>query len=172
MKSTEVAIVMGSTSDLETVRPCIATLESFGVRPRVEILSAHRAPHATHGFARGAVRSGVKVIIACAGGAAHLAGVVASLTPLPVIGLPIGTPAFKGLDSYLATVQMPSGVPVATVAVGKAGPVNAALLALQILAVHDGPMQKKIVRYKKGLSKKVLAHNREVKRARGRGRAG
>ncbi|MBI2870321.1 MAG: 5-(carboxyamino)imidazole ribonucleotide mutase [Candidatus Omnitrophica bacterium] len=162
----KVAVVMGSASDLERIRPALDTLDHFAIQTRVEVLSAHRSPHAARRFAQAAHRQGLQVIIACAGGAAHLAGVIASLTPLPVIGLPVETPVFKGLDSYLSTVEMPSGVPVATVAVGKAGPVNAALLAVEILALHDGSIRKRLIRYKRKLETEVLAKNREVKRAR------
>jgi 5-(carboxyamino)imidazole ribonucleotide mutase len=158
-----VAILMGSDSDLPKVQPGIDLLKEFGISPFVEILSAHRSPQATHAFVKKAPSEGVQVFIACAGGAAHLAGVVASLTPLPVIGLPIETSNFKGIDSLLSTLQMPSGVPVATVSFGKAGAINAALLATQIVAIHDEALQKKLILYKKDLEKKVLLKNKKVK---------
>jgi 5-(carboxyamino)imidazole ribonucleotide mutase len=146
---------MGSDSDIEMMHPCMTTLEEFGLPYEVRVISAHRTPDAAHDYAVAAADRGLGVIIAAAGGAAHLAGVLASLTPLPVIGVPIQTSSLGGLDSLLSTVQMPSGVPVATLAVGKAGPVNAAVLAAQILATADPALRQRIVQYKARLAERV-----------------
>ena len=132
-----VSIVMGSDSDLEIMREAAKALEEFGIPYEMDVTSAHRAPRKTAEFARTAAGRGIQVIIAGAGGAAHLAGVIAAETTLPVIGVPIPTPALAGLDSLLATVQMPAGIPVATVAIGKAGAYNAGVLAAQMLALSD-----------------------------------
>jgi len=150
-----VGVILGSDSDLETMRPCAKTLEEFGVACEMRVISAHRTPDAAHEYAQSAAGRGLAVIIAAAGGAAHLAGVLASLTPLPVIGVPIETAALGGIDSLLATVQMPSGVPVATVAIGKSGPVNAAILAVQILATADPDLRDRIVQHKTRLAERV-----------------
>jgi len=158
-----VGIVMGSDSDLEMMHPCMTTLEEFGLPYEVRVVSAHRTPDAAHDYAVAAADRGLGVIIAAAGGAAHLAGVLASLTPLPVIGVPIQTNSLGGLDSLLSTVQMPSGVPVATVAVGKAGPVNAAVLAAQILATADPALRQKIVQYKARLAESVAVADVNVR---------
>jgi len=158
-----VGIVMGSDSDLEMMHPCMTTLEEFGLPYEVRVVSAHRTPDAAHDYAKAAADRGLGVIIAAAGGAAHLAGVLASLTPLPVIGVPIQTSSLGGLDSLLSTVQMPSGVPVATVAVGKAGPVNAAVLAAQILATADPALRQKIVQYKARLAERVAVADVNVR---------
>jgi 5-(carboxyamino)imidazole ribonucleotide mutase len=158
-----VGIVLGSDSDLETMHPCMATLEEFGLPYEVRVISAHRTPDAAHDYAKAAADRGLGVIIAAAGGAAHLAGVLASLTPLPVIGVPIQTNSLGGLDSLLSNVQMPSGVPVATVAVGKAGPVNAAVLAAQILATADPALRQKIVQYKARLAESVAVADVNVR---------
>ena len=158
-----VGIVMGSDSDLEMMHPCMTTLEEFGLPYEVRVVSAHRTPDAAHDYAKAAADRGLGVIIAAAGGAAHLAGVLASLTPLPVIGVPIQTSSLGGLDSLLSTVQMPSGVPVATVAVGKAGPVNAAVLAAQILATADPALRQKIVQYKARLAESVAVADVNVR---------
>jgi len=160
-----VAIVMGSDSDLEKMRPCAATLKELGISYEVRVISAHRTPDAAHDFAKTAADLGLGVIIAAAGGAAHLAGVLASLTPLPVIGVPIQTSSLGGLDSLLSTVQMPSGVPVATVGIGKAGPVNAAVLAAQILAGADPALRQKVTQYKARLAERVAAADQSVRDA-------
>ena len=130
-----VAVIMGSDSDLPTMQPAVAVLERFGVSVEVRVLSAHRTPLEMVAFARGAAARGLKVIIAGAGGAAHLPGMVASLTTLPVIGVPVQSRALSGVDSLHSIVQMPAGIPVATVAIG--GGLNAGLLALRILATAD-----------------------------------
>jgi len=158
-----VGIVMGSDSDTETMQPCAQVLDEFAVPYEVRVVSAHRTPQAAHAYATEAVERGLEVIIAAAGGAAHLAGVLASLTPLPVIGVPIRTTALGGLDSLLSTVQMPRGVPVATVALGKAGPVNAAVLAVQILAGADPALREQVVAYKARLAEKVTEADRKVR---------
>lgn len=147
MNKPVVAIIMGSDSDLSVVKDAAAVLGEFGIAYEMHILSAHRSPKETHAFAQGALEGDIKVIIAAAGGAAHLAGVIASEFPLPVIGIPMQTPALGGVDSLYSTVQMPSGVPVATVGINAAK--NAALLALQILAVSDTALQKKLITFKK-----------------------
>ena len=155
-KSTPVAVVMGSDSDLKVMQSCVEQLRAFGIEPTVRILSAHRTPQAAGDFARGAEGNGIKVIVAAAGMAAHLAGAMAAWTTLPVIGVPLaaeGGPA--GLDALLSTVQMPPGVPVATVAVGKAGAKNAAVLAVQILAIADPVLREKIAQFKKDQERKV-----------------
>lgn len=150
-----VGIVMGSETDLESMRPCATTLEEFGIPHELRVISAHRTPQVAHEYARTAAERGLAVIIAAAGGAAHLAGVLASMTPLPVIGVPLHTPVLGGLDSLLSTIQMPSGVPVAAVAVGKSGPVNAAILAVQILATADPALRERVLRYKTLLAERV-----------------
>lgn len=153
----KVAIVMGSISDLAVVKPAIDTLKDFGIECEARVISAHRTPVEAHEFAAGAVDRGVEVIISCAGKAAHLGGVIAAFTPLPVIGLPIKSSTMDGLDSLLSTVQMPQGVPVACVAIN--GAVNAALLAVQILAIKYSDIMKKFIEYKKNLADKVNKDN-------------
>jgi len=163
MKKRVVSVIMGSDSDLPIVKGTIDTLKKFGANYEVKILSAHRTPDEVRKYVTRAKDRGIKVIIAAAGGAAHLAGVIASHTVLPVIGIPIETRSLKGLDSLLSTVQMPGGVPVATVAIGKAGAKNAALLALQILAIEDGKLSRKLSSFKKGLAGSVKLKNRKLK---------
>ena len=152
-----VLIVMGSRSDLPTMEGCMKQLDEFEIGYEVRILSAHRTPNAVIELSEQAKDKGIQVIIAAAGGAAHLAGVIASSTPLPVIGIPIQTSALGGMDSLLSTVQMPSGVPVATVAIGKAGPKNAAILAVQMIGLTDAVVQQKVIDFKKAQAEKVLA---------------
>ncbi|MEJ2007340.1 MAG: 5-(carboxyamino)imidazole ribonucleotide mutase [Acidobacteriota bacterium] len=159
-----VGIIMGSDSDLPVMKEAAATLKKFGVPFEIDITSAHRSPARTAEYARTAVERGLKTIIVGAGGAAHLAGVVAAETTLPVIGVPMPSGSLQGLDSLLATVQMPSGVPVACVAIGKAGAVNAAILAVQIIATSDAELAQKLVDYKKDLAKRVLEKSEKVKR--------
>lgn len=160
MKRPVVSIVMGSDSDLPVMKQASDLLKEFGVPHEVRILSAHRLPKNTAAFAEGAQRRGLKVIIAAAGGAAHLAGVVAAHTILPVIGVPIETKSLKGVDSLFSTVQMPPGVPVGTMAIG--GAKNAGLFALQILASKDGRMAQKLSRYKHQMAKGVRRKDRTV----------
>src|SRR5262245_6853904 len=132
-----VAIIMGSQSDWETMRHAAETLKALGISSDTRIVSAHRTPERLFAFAKGAKASGFKVIIAGAGGAAHLPGMAASLTELPVFGVPVESKALSGLDSLYSIVQMPAGVPVGTLAIGKAGAINAALLAASVLALSD-----------------------------------
>jgi 5-(carboxyamino)imidazole ribonucleotide mutase len=145
----QVGIPMGSDSDLEVMEEAAKVCEEFGVAHDIHVFSAHRTPHETTEYAKNAQQRGIKVLIAGAGGAAHLAGVVAAHTPLPVIGVPIKSKALKGLDSLLSIVQMPPGVPVATVAID--GGRNAGLLAIQILATHDTDLLARFVAYKEQL---------------------
>lgn len=143
-----ISVVMGSKSDWPTVKECCQILDQFGIDYDKQVISAHRMPNEMFAFAQNAVNNGTKVIIACAGGAAHLPGMVAANTPLPVIGIPGQTKALGGMDSLLSIVQMPAGIPVATTAIGKAGAKNAALLALQILGISDTNIQKQIIDYR------------------------
>jgi 5-(carboxyamino)imidazole ribonucleotide mutase len=148
-----VAVVMGSDSDLPTLQPAVEMLEHFGVTCEVRVLSAHRTPLEMVAFAQGAATKGLKVIIAGAGGAAHLPGMVASLTPLPVIGVPVQSRALSGVDSLHSIVQMPAGIPVATVAIG--GGANAGLLAVQILATADAALAEALLAYRQQLHDQV-----------------
>ena len=143
-----VAIVMGSQSDWETMQEAAAVLKELGVRHEARIVSAHRTPKRMVAFADGARGAGVKVIIAGAGGAAHLPGMIASLTTLPVLGVPVESRALKGLDSLLSIAQMPGGVPVGTLAVGKAGAKNAGLLAAAILALEDAALARRLAAWR------------------------
>ncbi len=154
-----VAILMGSDSDTEQLKPCGEILNHFNVPFLVRVLSAHRTPDETVEFVKAAKKDGLKVIIAAAGGAAHLAGVCAANTTLPVIGIPIESPSFKGMDSLLSTVQMPAGTPVATVAVGAGGVRNAAFLAVRILALEDKNLEKALEKHKEDNRKKILDKN-------------
>lgn len=157
-----VGIVMGSDSDLDTMEEAIKTLENFGIGYEVNIISAHRSPQKAYEYAISAENRGIEVIIAAAGGAAHLPGVMASLSTLPVIGVPIQTSLSGGLDSLLSMVQMPSGVPVATVATGKAGAKNSAILAAQILGVKYIELRKKIKHYKEKMAKEIEEKNKKL----------
>ncbi|MBD5424252.1 MAG: 5-(carboxyamino)imidazole ribonucleotide mutase [Allobaculum sp.] len=157
MEPTTVLVVMGSRSDLPAMEGCMEQLKAFEIPYTVRILSAHRTPDAVLDLSKNAAKNGVKVIIAAAGGAAHLAGVLASSTILPVIGIPMQTSALGGMDSLLSTVQMPSGVPVATVAIGKAGAKNAAILAAQILALSDTKVAATLQAFKDNQKETVLA---------------
>ncbi len=157
-----VGVVMGSDSDAEKMQPCLETLTEFGIPYEVRVISAHRTPDAAHEYATTAADRGLACIIAAAGGAAHLGGVLASLTALPVIGVPIPTSNLGGLDSLLSTVQMPGGVPVATVGIGKSGSVNAAILAVQILAQGRPDLRAKLVEYKAGLAHRVKDADRNL----------
>ena len=150
----KVAIIMGSTSDLEVMEPAIRTLEQFGVETEKRIISAHRTPDLMCEFAKTARERGIGVIIAGAGGAAHVAGVVAGMTTVPVIGVPIRTQALGGLDSLLSIVPMPGGVPVATMAIN--GSKNAALLAVQILALSDPGLLAKLETFRQNQTRAVL----------------
>jgi len=160
----KVAILMGSDSDLEVMREAEKRLEYFGIPHETRILSAHRSPLKTIEYADSAAGRGIEVIIVGAGAAAHLAGVVAANSPLPVIGVPIDCSSLKGLDALLSTVQMPGGVPVATMAIGRAGARNGAILAVQILALSDPVLFEKLERYKASLAKEVEEMAARVKK--------
>ncbi|MCL1474764.1 5-(carboxyamino)imidazole ribonucleotide mutase [Argonema antarcticum] len=149
-----VGIIMGSDSDLPTMQGAIAICEEFGVPCEVAIVSAHRTPDRMVDYAKSAHQRGIKVIIAGAGGAAHLPGMVAALTPLPVIGVPVATRNLQGVDSLYSIVQMPAGIPVATVAIGNAK--NAGLLAVQILATHQPKLLEQVQQYRQNLAESVL----------------
>jgi phosphoribosylaminoimidazole carboxylase PurE protein len=162
-KKNAVAVVMGSDSDMPVMESCIEQLRDFGIEPAVRIISAHRTPEVAAGFAQGAAGQGIKVIIAAAGMAAHLAGALAAQTTLPVIGVPlVSSSGLEGIDAFLSTVQMPPGVPVATVAIGKAGAKNAAVLAAQILALSDDRLAEKLMEFKKKQAAKVKAKDSAV----------
>ena len=149
-----VGIIMGSKSDWKTMIHCSETLKKFNITHEIRIISAHRTPKRLHKFLNEAEKKNIEIIIAGAGGAAHLAGVIASITVLPVLGIPIES-KLKGLDSLLSTVQMPSGVPVGTLAIGKAGSINAALLAVSILANKYKKIKKRLIAYRKNFEKRV-----------------
>ena len=150
-----VGIVMGSRSDWDTLSHAAATLESLAIPCEVRVLSAHRTPDALLQWVEGAEPRGIEVIIAAAGGAAHLAGVAAAHTVLPVLGVPMESQALKGMDSVLSTVQMPAGIPVGTLAIGKPGATNAALLAVAILANHRPDLRKKLHDFREEQARKV-----------------
>ena len=157
-----VGIVMGSDSDWPLVKKACETLDKFGVGYETRVISAHRTPEVALEYSRSAESRGLKVIIAAAGGAAHLGGVLAAGTVLPVIGIPVAGGALNGLDALYATVQMPSGVPVACVACGSAGPTNAALLAVQILGTADSGLRERFRAHKAELAEKVAAANARI----------
>ena len=154
-----VGVLMGSDSDLPVMKAALKVLKDFGVGSEVEVVSAHRSPDRAGEYARTASDRGLRVIIAGAGSAAHLAGVIAAGTTLPVIGVPIDSSPLKGFDSLLATVQMPPGVPVATMAIGAAGATNAALFAVQILSTADGDLADRVEEYKGRLARGVRDKN-------------
>ncbi len=162
MKKPVVGIIMGSDSDWPIVQKAAETLDGFGVAYEVKVMSAHRTPETACKYASSALKRGLKVIIAAAGGAAHLGGVLAGHTTLPVIGIPIKGGALNGMDSLLATLQMPAGIPVATVTLGSAGPVNAGILAVQILATANAGLRKKLATHKISLKKKVAKGNARI----------
>ncbi len=166
MSKAVVAIVMGSDSDLEIMQEAAKALDGFGIAYEMDVTSAHRSPKRTSEFARQAAGRGIKVIIAGAGGAAHLAGVIAAETTLPVIGVPIPSSALQGLDALLATVQMPAGIPVATVAIGKAGATNAGVLAAQMLALEDGDLAAKLRAHKQKLAHGVEEKSKKLRAQR------
>ncbi|MHC4104442.1 MAG: 5-(carboxyamino)imidazole ribonucleotide mutase [Planctomycetota bacterium] len=162
-KKNAVAVVMGSDSDMPVMQSCIEQLRDFGIEATVRIISAHRTPDVAAEFAQEAAGQGIRVIIAAAGMAAHLAGALAAQTTLPVIGVPlVSSSGLEGIDAFLSTVQMPPGVPVATVAIGKAGAKNAAVLAAQILALSDDKLAEKLVEFKKKQAEKVKAKDSAV----------
>jgi 5-(carboxyamino)imidazole ribonucleotide mutase len=153
-----VAIIMGSQSDWDTMRFAAETLSALGIASEQRIVSAHRTPQRLYAFATGARAAGFKVIIAGAGGAAHLPGMAASLTELPVFGVPIESQALSGLDSLYSIVQMPAGVPVGTLAIGKSGAINAALLAASVLALNDATLSEKLAAWRKAQTDAVKEH--------------
>lgn len=163
MSKALVGILMGSDSDLPMLEHTAKTLKDFGIGYEISVLSAHRVPAKVAEYATEAAGRGIKVLIAAAGGAAHLAGAVAANTTLPVIGIPLSATDLNGMDALLATVQMPPGVPVATVAVGKFGAINAAVLAAQIIALGDSGLREKLTRHKKDMQKKVEEANNRLK---------
>ena len=166
MSKPQVVIVMGSDSDLEVMNEAAKTLDDFGIPYEIDIASAHRSPARTSELSRNAESRGIKIIIAGAGGAAHLAGVIAAETTLPVIAVPIASTPLNGLDSLLAMVQMPAGIPVATVAIGKAGATNAGILAAQIIATSDPEVMKKLHAHKEKLAKGVEAKSKKLQESR------
>jgi 5-(carboxyamino)imidazole ribonucleotide mutase len=151
-----IGIVMGSTSDWDTMKAAARMLEEFGVPFEARAMSAHRTPHAVAEWTQGAAARGMKCIIAAAGGAAHLAGVVAAHTTLPVLGVPMPSKHLQGLDSLLSTVQMPKGIPVATFAIGEAGAANAALFAVAVMALSDSSLAKKLSEFRRKQTETVL----------------
>jgi phosphoribosylaminoimidazole carboxylase PurE protein len=162
-KKSTVAVLMGSDSDLPTMQSCVDQLKSFGIDPIVRVLSAHRTPMQSAEFAENAKDNGVKIIIAAAGMAAHLAGAMAAHTPLPIIGVPLAAAeGLNGLDALLSTVQMPPGMPVGTMAIGKAGAKNAAVFAVQILALGDKDLAQKFEKFRKDQTEKVLQKDAEL----------
>ena len=154
--SVDVMVIMGSISDYETLKETCHLLEEFGVSYEKQVISAHRTPKLMIDWASAVHESGVKIVIAAAGGAAHLPGMVASCTPLPVIGVPIQSKVLNGVDSLLSIVQMPAGVPVATMAIGVAGAKNAAIMAATVLGISDSDVQDKVVTYKAELERMVV----------------
>jgi len=160
----QVGIVMGSDSDWDTMEGAAERLKYFEIDFEIQVLSAHRSPKAVMQYALTARRRGLAVVIAGAGGAAHLAGVVAAHTTLPVIGVPVATSALNGMDALLATVQMPPGVPVATVAIGRGGAENAAILAVQMLALKSRPLRDRLERFKAELAESVEGKNIRLQR--------
>lgn len=159
-----VSVVMGSDSDLPVMEEAVKVLEAFAVPHELFLTSAHRTPERTAQFARGAAKRGVRVIIVGAGAAAHLAGVIASQTLLPVIGVPIDATSLQGLDALFATVQMPGGIPVATMAIGKAGAMNSALLAIRILALEDADLLKKLQSCVRKMTQEVERKHENLKK--------
>ena len=160
-----VGIVMGSDNDWPKINKAAAALDEFGVAWEARVMSAHRTPGVVSQYASTAIERGLRVIIAAAGGAAHLAGVVAAHTTLPVIGLPVPTPDLGGLDSLLSTVQMPGDVPVASMAVGMGGPRNAGLFAIQILALSDPALAQRLVEFKQQLAENIAAKDAQFQQS-------
>lgn len=163
MNSPLIAIVIASDSDLPLVKSGIEILKSFEVEFEMRVLSAHRSPEEVRRFARSAAKRGIKAIIACAGMAAHLPGVIASFTTLPVIGVPLPSKPFRGLDSLASILQMPSGIPVATMSIGEAGVKNAVIFGLEIIALENERIRKKLLEHKRYLRRVVLAKDEKVK---------
>lgn len=161
-----VGILMGSDSDVEVMGIAAKVLKEFGVPHEMVIASAHRSPKRTMVYASSAEKRGIRILICGAGHAAHLAGVVAAHTTIPVIGVPIDSSSLKGLDSILSTVQMPGGIPVATMAIGKSGAQNAGILAVEILALGNGNLKRKLAQYRKKLEKQVEEKDKKLRAAR------
>jgi len=162
----KVAIVLGSDSDYPVIQDMLKTLKDFGIEHELTVSSAHRSPERTRTYAVELEKRGIQVVIACAGAAAHLAGVIAAHTILPVIGVPIDSSPLNGLDALLSTSMMPAGVPVATMGIGKSGAGNAAVLAAQILARSDAALAEKIHKYKKQLADRVEQRDKELRKPR------
>ena len=160
--NTVISVVMGSTSDWETMKEACLILDEFGIAYEKKVVSAHRTPDLMFTFAEQARAAGTKVIIAGAGGAAHLPGMIAAKTTLPVIGVPVQSRALSGMDSLLSIVQMPGGVPVATVAIGKAGAINAGLLAVQILSIENQDLADQLEKRREDLKQKVLESSEDL----------
>lgn len=158
-----VGIIMGSDTDLPVMSESAKMLDKFGISYEVEVISAHRSPAKTHEYASTAIARGLKVVIVAAGGAAHLAGVVAALTTLPVIAVPMATTVLSGIDSLLSTVQMPAGVPVAAMAIDKPGAINAAIYAAEILSISDPAVARRLVEHKEGLARSVEEKSARVR---------
>lgn len=163
MGKPQVSIVMGSDSDLEIMREAGKALDDFGIPYEIDVTSAHRSPDRSADFAKKAAGRGIKVIIAGAGGAAHLAGVIAAHTTVPVIGVPIPSTSLNGMDSLLSTVQMPPGIPVATVSIGKWGATNAGILAAQIIALADATVARKLDAHKEKLARGVEEKSKKLR---------
>ena len=159
MKKAKVSIIMGSKSDWETMKHCAVMLEKLAINHEVKVVSAHRTPDLLFSFAENAFNDGIKVIIAGAGGAAHLPGMVASKTRIPVLGVPVESKTMKGIDSLLSISQMPAGIPVGTLAIGKAGATNAALLAASILALSDPEIAKRVENFRSTQTKNILENS-------------
>jgi len=168
--SVAVGILMGSDSDYPMMSEACKTLDKFGIGYEIEVASAHRTPLRAHEYATTAIGRGLKVIICAAGAAAHLAGVIAANTTLPVIGVPMSTSTLNGLDALLSTVQMPGGIPVATMAIDKAGATNAALFAAEILGLTDAGIAKKLVAHKEELAAQVAEKNARLQKQRAEGK--
>lgn len=164
MTKARVSIVMGSDSDLEMMKEAAKSLAEFGIPHEIQILSAHRSPERVTRYCKHLKKRGIEVVIAGAGGAAHLAGVIAAQTVVPVIGVPINSSPLDGLDSLLSTVQMPSGIPVATVAIGRPGAANAGILAAQILGLHSKGIEAKLLKHKAKLSRSVVEKNNRLRK--------
>ena len=167
-KMAVVGIVMGSDTDFPMMSETAKTLDKFGIAYEMQVLSAHRTPAQSHEYSTTAAKRGLKILIAAAGAAAHLAGVMAANTTLPVIGVPMATSTLNGLDALLATVQMPPGVPVGTMALGKAGAENAAILAVQILALGDGELRQRLAEFKTELARQVEEKDARLQQQRRR----
>jgi phosphoribosylaminoimidazole carboxylase PurE protein len=159
-----VAVVLGSDSDYPVIKDMIKILKDFGIEHELIVSSAHRSPERTHRYAAALEGRGVQVVIACAGAAAHLAGVIAAQTILPVIGVPIGSSPLQGLDALFSTSMMPSGVPVASMGIGKSGADNAAVLAAQILALADSTLAERLREYKKQLAERVEKRDENLRK--------